>query len=499
MRTKPPNATPWRARSVRSGLPLALLFGGGHAAGEPRAIAPRALPPLRVPLPRGIDVALEQRRIELVVALAHGRRLVEEARSLEPERALAREPRELRLLARLRRAAEPAVVARRRVVVAAASPLAQERLGEVVRSSGDVLRPLHPVREGRGDVGGEEVSKLHDAQSSDPAGKDQKPRTLGGTWYARCTMDRRAVAMLGLGVALAIAPGAGAQEAPPPAVVEIAAEHFAAGERAFAAGDFLRAAEAFEAAHRAAPQPAALWNAARSWHKAGEVARAANLYRRYLRDAPEGAADRDEATRAMVALGARLGRLDVVAPGAAAVSVDGQLVESSTWFVNPGTHLVSADLQGARVVREVSVEEGGVRTVVLEPPPAVAGDPPRPGPAPTRPPAARPVPKAEEHGGAGPWLFGLVAGTTALSAGLTIASGVDTLLARNEYLDIPEDERTLDLYDQGKFKQDRTNVMIGVTGGLALVSAAVAVFAIDWGQGTLVGLSPGGARAHVTF
>src|SRR5580658_7681957 len=75
-----------------------------------------------------------------------------------------------------------------------------------------------------------------------------------------------------------------------------AGARFEEGTKAFDAGDFRRAAAAFEAAYRLAPNTDVLWNAARAWQRAGEAARAATLYSRYLRDAPPVAPDRGTAT-----------------------------------------------------------------------------------------------------------------------------------------------------------------------------------------------------------
>src|SRR5262249_13544235 len=81
-----------------------------------------------------------------------------------------------------------------------------------------------------------------------------------------------------------------------------ARDRFAEGERAFKAGDFARAGEAFDDAYRLAPHPSAAWNAARAWQKAGEKARAANLYARYLREAPANDPDRSQSAAALVEL-----------------------------------------------------------------------------------------------------------------------------------------------------------------------------------------------------
>ena len=279
-----------------------------------------------------------------------------------------------------------------------------------------------------------------------------------------------------------------------PSALVVAAERFAAGEEAFRAGDFVRAGQAFEAAFDADPQPAALWNAARSFDRAGERARAATLYRLYVNMAPSYAPDRDEATRALVELGRRLGKIEIVAPASPALRVDGRPIRGQVVYVSPGTHLIEADFGARTARREVSVDEGSAKSVLIQEPaePRTEAPPLRPV---VPPPAAAPAPAR----GVTPWVMAPFVGTTVLAGALTIASGADTLIARSDYLDIPEDERTERQYDDGKLKQDRTNVMIGVTAGLAVVTTTVALFAIDWGQGTIIGLSPSGVRAHGWF
>src|SRR5258708_39824655 len=62
-----------------------------------------------------------------------------------------------------------------------------------------------------------------------------------------------------------------------------AAKDFADGDRAFKEGDYRGAAVAYERAYARVPHHSALWNAARAWQRAGELARAANHYAHYLR------------------------------------------------------------------------------------------------------------------------------------------------------------------------------------------------------------------------
>ncbi|MCW5836048.1 MAG: hypothetical protein KIS78_26850, partial [Labilithrix sp.] len=131
-------------------------------------------------------------------------------------------------------------------------------------------------------------------------------------------------------VALGAAPEARAEDPR-----QAAQAQFAEGQRAFAAGDFRRAAAAFEEAYRTKPHHSPLWNAARSWQKAGEGTRAANLYARYLEEAPAGARDRDQATAALADLASKLGRLVVQAGGAADVRVDSAPLEGDGVYVPP--------------------------------------------------------------------------------------------------------------------------------------------------------------------
>jgi hypothetical protein len=270
-----------------------------------------------------------------------------------------------------------------------------------------------------------------------------------------------------------------------------AGDRFAEGERAYGAGDFVTAGEAFEAAHALDPQPASLWNAARSWHRAGELARGANLYREYVSVAPSHAPDRDAAIAALLELGRELGRLELVAPEARRVVVDGRPARVGTWYVGPGQHRVEASFAERSTASTVVVAKGETQTVVLDAP----APPLAPTPAP--PPPRLPV-ESETRGLSPGWLIPFVS-LTGLSGALTIASGVDVLVARDQYLDIPPGERTQAQYDDGKLKQDRTNVLVGVTAGLAAVSLGVALLGIDWGTGPVIGLGPGGLSTHVRF
>ncbi len=290
-----------------------------------------------------------------------------------------------------------------------------------------------------------------------------------------------------------------AQQAPGDEARRLAREEFAQGKTAFEAGDYLRAAALFESAYRHAPHHDALWNAARALELAGEKAQAANLYTQYLTAAPPDARDRDRATASRRALSEALGRIEI--QGAVqAPRVDGAPVDSLTVFVDPGEHIVRARVDGADVERVIQVAAGAAASVVLgrasgaAPAQSVgaAAQPtgaPLAPPSPARPPNGRPL---------SPAFFYVGLGLTAVAAGLTIASGVDTLNAKASFDTLPSGAAL----DSGTFKQDRTNVLFWTTVGVGVITGASAIFFVDFrGRETAarVGVGPGGAWARGAF
>ena len=266
-----------------------------------------------------------------------------------------------------------------------------------------------------------------------------------------------------------------ADEPGQPADVRGASRSFNEGERAFRAGDYTRAGDAFERAYALAPHADALWNAARAWHRADEKTRAANLYARYLKEAPPGAPDRNSATAALVQLSARLGRLEVLAAGTSGITIDERAVEGEhddrarTWtvFVTPGRHVVRGRRGETAVEETVAVGAGEVVSVAFDRP---ASEAPAPSPSPSPPPSpAPPPPPAERRAGVSPAVVWIGAGVTLAVAGITTWSGLDTLAERDAFLASPSQEEL----DRGRDKQLRTNVLLGATGALAALTAPV--------------------------
>src|ERR1700722_20008120 len=174
-----------------------------------------------------------------------------------------------------------------------------------------------------------------------PPGADQMEyapgRTVMGSLGQRDGLGGRGLRAAALGALLLSTPAYAQSTAPPSPTAEArkdAARRYAEGTRAFDARDFTRAGEAFDAAYALAPHPDALWNSARAWHSAGELARAANLYARYLREARRDAPDRPGALAAQKQLASRLGRIEIhPGEGVQNVRVDDVPVEGTVVYV----------------------------------------------------------------------------------------------------------------------------------------------------------------------
>lgn len=265
--------------------------------------------------------------------------------------------------------------------------------------------------------------------------------------------------------------------------------HFEAGEAAFAAHDYATAGTEFDAAYAASPHESALFNGALSWENAGDLARAANLYKLYLRVAPADAPDRDKAANAVAALSTRLGRIDIVRGDAGTVGVardprvDARSIDDASVFTTPGEHVLTwLAPDGTPKSRVVSVKAGESVSVVLV-------DTARPTPT-DRPPVDGPSVKPVEpvtpppRRGITPWVAVSLGGATTISGALLLWSGIDVLGAKSDFdrdrpgLSVDEQEARI---EEGRAKTDRTNVLIGITGAFGIATAVTLAFT-DFGS-----------------
>jgi hypothetical protein len=274
-----------------------------------------------------------------------------------------------------------------------------------------------------------------------------------------------------------------------------AAARFAEGRRAFDRGDYRHAAEEFEAAEQLAPHIDVLWNAARAWARAGELPRAATLYSRYLRESSGDAPDRNVAQAELSALATKLGRIDVHGDHVDQLAIDGQPIDERIVYVSPGAHVIVANVNGRRSTQTVSVATGSVVGVAFADDASVTAPPPRPQPPRRTEVATTPRPST----GWSPWIVVGGGALTAAATGFTVWSGLQTLDALNAFDSHP----TPTNLSRGQSDQTRTNLLLGVSVALAALTAATAIWLVDWraagGAEVRAGLGPAGADAQWRF
>jgi hypothetical protein len=301
--------------------------------------------------------------------------------------------------------------------------------------------------------------------------------------------------------ALALAP-LSAFGAPTPQQIRNAADEFDLGVRAARSRDYEGAASHFENADREAPSAEALQGALRARYDAKQWARAASL--------AELAVDRHPERRSLVVFarsvlqkyGRQLHRVTVRCEPACDVVTDGRLIHGSStrslaFYLDPGAHTVAVGWGAMTQARDISAHVGAATELEFtrpEPaaaPPSEVTPPPVPVAPVAAPPARRPVPppgdpppRAPARPGLSPAFFWGGLATTAALGGVTAWSGIDT---RNN----PGRERVREAcvglgddcpaYQDGLSRQRRTNVLLAVTGGVGLATAAVGLFFTRWG------------------
>lgn len=277
---------------------------------------------------------------------------------------------------------------------------------------------------------------------------------------------------------------------PTPAQVRTAAEAFDRGREAYKTEDYVEAAEQFESADANAPSAAALELAIRARDKAGQLDRAATLAALALTRHPDDPNIQKIAPPIVERARAELFALDLKCDEACDVTVAGKIAPGRratdrTVFLISGTYAVRAGWSGDRSLsKSVEAIKGEAGTVEFRAPEVVVAPPPVVAPVVTQPKPAE-EDQQEKSGKLPPTVFWVGAGLTAVLGGVTVWSGVDT---KNN----PGADRVREacnsgssecdsLYHQGLDKQHRTNVLLGVTGGVGIATAVLGAFFTDWG------------------
>jgi tetratricopeptide (TPR) repeat protein len=257
----------------------------------------------------------------------------------------------------------------------------------------------------------------------------------------------------------------------------LARERFGEASAAHARGEFLEAARLFEEAHRLAPAAGAKFNAGIAWDQAGDFPRAADAYETALEMGGLDQQDAKQAESRLSALKQVLGAIRIEEPPGAVVSV-AQLERVSVparVHLRPGTYQLKAEIGAHTTTMRVTIGAGEVKTVRFEKPGSGGViEPTRPterrspeGRAGSLGPDERP--KRSQSSAQKTWGW-IAIGAGAVLAGTAVYLGARTLSARDEYYD--DNRRSHSKYDDAVALRTWTNVAAGgavVAGGLGTV------------------------------
>jgi hypothetical protein len=316
-------------------------------------------------------------------------------------------------------------------------------------------------------------------------------------------------------------------------VVEQFDQHWNEGRRLFGRKEFGRAAVEFERAYAAVPHADALYNVVVSYAEDGDEVAAASAAQRYIALDPCGdeadpircASRRDEVITTYTDLRGRIVELSLdVSAGVTLreIRINGRIVAAKSFpiFVEPGTveiELVGGE-PGQRAVREPKLRPGEQYIIRAMPFRAVVeGGGPRDANGPVTP-----LPKQRNTKALKGAFYGGV-GLTAASAAAMAVMAVLTLRTKRQYERevgslCEDDDDDPDMLQQcgdhplalkkrnGQY-QVATNALIGVTAGVAMITAIVGVFAFSKTRGrsanqrasTRVRLRPSGAGLTLSF
>ena len=304
----------------------------------------------------------------------------------------------------------------------------------------------------------------------------------------------RRVALVGLFVGTMYAMPAYAQDAPSPQPsperIKAAAEEFDRGRRAYLAKDYEQAAIHFENAYRDAPRAETLRLAIRARRDAKQLARAATLAAIAQARYPDDAASMQYAKETLDAAAPQLHEYAVDCSVDCAIAADGRVVSQSDAqhhriFLEPGPHELGVSFgEGRGAARKIEAKKGGKESLSFEAPPAAKVEPP-PLVDPNRdkpPPPPPPSPKVDEKP-LGPLVFFIGAGLTVAAGGLTIWSGIDTQNAPGTDAvrrECAGKDESCPAYREGQDKELRTNVLLGTTIGLGVVTGVIGLFFTQW-------------------
>lgn len=315
-----------------------------------------------------------------------------------------------------------------------------------------------------------------------------RPARLNGVFFARTAVVKMtgSIARWLSAAAFAVrlsAPHPVLAAAPTPVQLRAAADAYDRGSEAYRAEQWVAAAEQFEAADGQAPSATAIEYAMRARDRAGQLDRAATLAAiaraRYQDETSTlGKLTSDVLSRAR----SSLYQLTVHCSEPCELALAGKLVSGPPElqrlvFLAPGQYVLQAGFADQRsAAAEVTATAAGVGELSFELP-ALPPAPPPP------PPVMKPSPTPVRHQGLSPLVFWVGAGLTVVGAGAITWSGLDTLAHPGKSAVRscdPEQGADCPAYQQGLANQRRTNILIGATAGVGVVTAVIGALFTDW-------------------
>jgi hypothetical protein len=275
----------------------------------------------------------------------------------------------------------------------------------------------------------------------------------------------------------------------PEAIID-AAREFEEGRRAYRAGDYAAAAAHFEAAHRAAPRADALRNAILARQKDKDLARAATLAAVAVTRYPEDTGLAQMAKQLLPSAEKRLFRVDLSCGAPCTIVADKKLApwpdtSEAVLFFEPGAHEIA--VTWGRKSRTTTVEgTSGKRTAVKLTPPEDKPAPVEPAPTPPEEAPEKPAEPKPPAWKLPPTAFYAFGATTLVFGGLAAYSGIEMRSDPGKdkvRADCAGRDRSCRTYQDALSAQRRTNVLLGVTAGAAIVTGIVGVFLTDWSGG----------------
>jgi hypothetical protein len=190
-----------------------------------------------------------------------------------------------------------------------------------------------------------------------------------------------------------------------------------------------------------------------------------------------------------------------VGAGVSDASVDDAPIEAPVLYVAPGVHVVRAKGPQGPFEQRYETKGGSLLSVVVAPPQSATPEP-TPPPIPVQGPAPQPTPRVEApirvepaRSGWSPLVVVAEGALTLVAVGLTIWSGMQTLSTLHEFESKPS-ARGL---EDGRSQQTRTNVLIGTSIGLGVITGVTALFLVDWRGGVAPAASAGTLGVRATF